>query len=289
MKTTHFHKTLLSIVMLLTMTSVVSRAEVSPARALAFNAHAEGPSLVFLHGVYHGSWSFDTFKDFFVSRGYAAYVVDLRGHYGDQRVQPGDDIGFEDYLEDINHLLDNIPHQKVLIGHSLGGLLAMSTSKRPDIDGIVLISTPLPEVVAEKRWSLLFDHPIHSFKMLITRNAAAFYHDREWSRQFFFSTTTPEEVFSPAFAMIGQQNEPFKLFNDLNEMTFNTLKITVPALIFHGEFDPTVTLEAARRVARVAPGDIHTISEVGHDLMLEEKASETTARLTLHWLRQRGE
>lgn len=91
--------------------------------------HVHGPSdgfpVLFLHGMGGGAWSWKPQRDVF-SESYRVFVWEARGHGNAARV---DDAGVEDYYADAREalaaVLDDARRPAVLVGHSLGGLLAM--------------------------------------------------------------------------------------------------------------------------------------------------------------------
>lgn len=90
--------------------------------------HVDGPSggfpVLFLHGMGGGAWSWKPQRDVF-SESYRVFVWEARGHGSAARV---DDAGVDDYYADAREalaaVLDDARRPAVLVGHSLGGLLA---------------------------------------------------------------------------------------------------------------------------------------------------------------------
>lgn len=261
---------------------------VSPFRVTTYEGEGADLSFVYVHGVYHGGWSFDRLHPLLRSRAVNQYVVDLRGHYGAHRVQADDDIGYADYFEDLIDALDEIPGEKLLIGHSLGGLLSMSALSREDVTGAVLLATPLPEVIRAKRWGLLFRYPLKSMKMIFGRDAASFYHNKAWAKRYFFSESTPSFIFERAFKNIALQNEPFKLFDDINSLRIDVKNVNKPVMVVAGGEDPTVDVRAANLLANQFQIDPEIIAGAGHDLMLEPQYAEQIAGLIKLWLTKQG-
>lgn len=265
--------------------SVVAAANTpAPARLVSVAGGERDLTVVYVHGVYHGSWSFAELHPLIAPYVGRQYLLDLQGHYGDNRVKPRDDIGYEDYLNDLDTALDSVKGKKVLVGHSLGGLLSMSSMRRDDVAGVVLLATPLPEVIRRKRWSLLLRYPIKSLAMVLKRDAKSFYHNKDWARRYFFSESTPGYVIDEAFEMIREQNEPFKLFDDINALTIDVGHVKKPVLVLAGAADPTVDREAAEKLAARLQVEPVVIAGAGHDLMLEPRYAEVVADYVSDWL-----
>lgn len=271
-----------TVIELMTASGGANR-EISAAKITGYNTQSEQVSLVLIHGVYHGAWSFQHMVPQLTALGYPVYTVDLRGHTGVDRIKPSDTIGYADYLEDVTRLLKEIPGDKCVIGHSLGGLLALSCAHLNEVKQLVLLATPLPEVLKKKRWSLLFKYPFRSLQMIFHRDAAYFYHDAMFAKHFFFTDTTPETLFGQCLQEIRRQNEPFRLFEDLNVLSFRDLNVTLPTLIIYGELDPIVDEFAASKICQIMPGELHCIQGAGHDFMVEPNyATAVAERIHCH-------
>jgi len=124
------------------------------------NASAR-PPLLFVHGAYVGAWCWEEhFLDWFAARGYAAHAVSLQGHGGSAGRERLDDFGLADYAQDVASIVARLPAPPILIGHSMGALVAqkvLETAK--DIPAIVL-ACPVPVYgLLPSSFSLAFSRP----------------------------------------------------------------------------------------------------------------------------------
>lgn len=259
---------------------------ITPAKITVLQQSNSNINLILIHGVYHGSWAFDKIWPAWQQLEHGICSIDLRGRGPNGGLKPSDSIGYKDYLEDTKQLLDNLPGEKILIGHSLGGLLSMSLSERDDVIALALLAPPLPQVIKAKRLSLLFKYPLKTLKMVFTRNAAWLYHDKRVARFFFFTNTSSEQIIDDAFERIRVQNEPFQLFDDLNQLSFEQLTPTLPALVVYGQHDPTVDRKAALMVNEIVNGALCQIPNAGHDFMIEDTTANYCANEIKHWLNE---
>lgn len=114
--------------------------------ALSCESYGEGPDLLLLHG-FTGSSAY--WRDLvpLLSNSYRVWVPDLRGH-GRSPVPEGP-YAIEQFADDLAALLDRIGLSSiVLLGHSLGGYVALSFAERyaDRLRGFGLVhSTPLPD------------------------------------------------------------------------------------------------------------------------------------------------
>lgn len=267
---------------------IAAAASVIPARVTPVPGGQGKLTFVYIHGVYHGAWVFSALHPLMKLHSGRQYLLDLRGHSGEHRVQADDEIGYTEYLEDLTAALDALPGRKLLVGHSLGGLLSMSVLPRSDVAAAVLLATPLPEVIRRERWRLLLRDPVKSLAMILRRDAAYLYHDKSWVKRYFFSATTPPEIVETAFTRIRFQNEPFQLFDDLNELVIDVSGGAKPVMVIAGGEDPTVDESAATMLANQFCVKPVMISGAGHDLMMEPAYAKQLRRIIASWLYEKA-
>ncbi len=99
--------------------------------------------LLFLHGELTGSWLWERYLGYFAGRGWEGHALNLRNHYWSQTADPAT-LSFDTYTEDVVAAIERLGPSTVLVGHGMGGLLALKAAERMAISGIVLISSELP-------------------------------------------------------------------------------------------------------------------------------------------------
>ena len=99
--------------------------------------------LLYIHGELAGSWVWERFLSYFAGRGWEGHALNLRNHHWSQTADPTE-LSFETYTEDVLAALDRLGPGTVLVGHGMGGLLALKAAERMPVGGIVLLSPELP-------------------------------------------------------------------------------------------------------------------------------------------------
>lgn len=99
--------------------------------------------LLFVHGELTGSWLWERFLGYFAGRGWEGHALNLQNHFW-SRVADPTELSFDTYTEDVVAALERLGPSTVIIGHAMGGLLALKAAERMPIAGIVLISSELP-------------------------------------------------------------------------------------------------------------------------------------------------
>jgi pimeloyl-ACP methyl ester carboxylesterase len=101
-------------------------------------------AIVMVHGAFCGGWAFERFGAPFAAAGFEVIAPDLRGH------APGDPAGavvgvsMSDYAADIATLCNRLETPPVLLGHSMGGLVAQLAARRARIEALVLLAPSPP-------------------------------------------------------------------------------------------------------------------------------------------------
>jgi pimeloyl-ACP methyl ester carboxylesterase len=101
------------------------------------------PTLLLIHGAYHGSWCYETYMAFFEAQHIPVGAIDLRGRVG----LPQDGLflrsGAREMAEDVIEACKAIGREVVVGGHSAGGLVAgVAASRYPTVGLILLAPSP---------------------------------------------------------------------------------------------------------------------------------------------------
>ncbi len=105
-------------------------------------------TIVMIHGMFGGGWYWDNYKGFFEKRKFQCHTPTLRFHDVDPEDKPCSDLGTTsllDYAQDLEDYIGELDERPILIGHSMGGLLAQILGARGLAMGLVLL-TPAPPV-----------------------------------------------------------------------------------------------------------------------------------------------
>jgi len=106
------------------------------------------PSVIFVPGAFCGGWAFERFKGPFEAKGLHCLTPDLRGHGPGERRDAAAGVSMGDYAADIAALIAAQAEPPVLVGHSLGGLVAQMAAARETVRALVLLAPSAPWGVA---------------------------------------------------------------------------------------------------------------------------------------------
>lgn len=104
-------------------------------------------TIVMIHGTWCGGWVWDNYKNFFEQKGFDCITPTLRLHDVNPNESPNPELGMTsilDYVEDINNLVSTLQKPPILMGHSMGGMLAQIVGSQIPTKAIVCIATAGP-------------------------------------------------------------------------------------------------------------------------------------------------
>ena len=100
--------------------------------------------IVMVHGAFVGGWSFEWFERPFRGAGYEVHTPDLRGHGAYEPRERVIGVSMRDYADDLVAYCQALETAPVLVGHSMGGLLAQMVARRVQARALVLLSPSAP-------------------------------------------------------------------------------------------------------------------------------------------------
>ncbi|WP_366825106.1 alpha/beta hydrolase [Phenylobacterium sp.] len=109
---------------------------------------SRSPSIIMVHGAFCGGWVFDAFRQPFEAAGHPVLAPDLRGHGAGDRPGEVGGLSMADYASDIAHLCRRVAEAEgaapVLLGHSMGGLVAQMAARRGPVSALALLAPSAP-------------------------------------------------------------------------------------------------------------------------------------------------
>jgi non-heme chloroperoxidase len=97
-----------------------------------------------IHGAFAGPWSWDGFAAKFRAAGYPVYAPCLRHHDGQKPPPSLGQTSLADYANDLKVFLEELDAPAILVGHSMGGLLAQMLAARCETRAAILLAPSAP-------------------------------------------------------------------------------------------------------------------------------------------------
>lgn len=97
-----------------------------------------------VHGAFCGAWAWDSFRAPFEAAGHVVAAPDLPGHAPDDPPRAVAGRSMSDFAQAVADVCDAQPSPPVLIGHSIGGLVAQLAAARTRLSGLILLAPSPP-------------------------------------------------------------------------------------------------------------------------------------------------
>lgn len=212
-------------------------------------------TILMIHGMCCGAWCWENYRRFFEADGYRCVVTTLPYHDVDPRNVPDHRLGTTsllDYAEALEREVEHLGEKPIVMGHSMGGLLAQILGARALAKAMVLLTPAAPSGILALRYSV-----IRSFWSGLTSWGF-------WRKPMRF--TFGEAVYSMLHLLpANEQKETFENFvyesgKAAFEMGFWLLdskgaskvdesKVTCPVLVIAGALDRITPASVVRQVA----------------------------------------
>ena len=243
-------------------------------------------SVIMVHGGFCGGWAFEAFRRPFEAAGHVCLTPDLRGHGDGGRGVAG--VSMSDFAADIAALIEAEPEPPVLVGHSMGGLVAMMAAAKAPVRALVLLapSPPwgVPGASLEEAASAMTLHALGPFWLQAIEpdfaSARLYSLDRlsAAARKAIFDRMSPESG-RALWETLNWWLDPFMTTSVAAD------RIKAPALVAVGARDMIHPPATVRQTAERLGADFRVFDDMSHWL-LAEPGWEDVAGACLDWIAQ---
>ncbi|MBI4293837.1 MAG: alpha/beta hydrolase [Betaproteobacteria bacterium] len=244
------------------------------------------PPLLFVHGAYAGAWCWsEHFMPYFAQAGFRSYALSVRGH-GESHGREGLALhSLADYVDDLEEAIAHIGCAPIVIGHSMGGIVAQKYLERASLPGTVLLASVPPQgmLTASFNLALLKPQLFSALNGLIYEGGVSL----EAMREALFAGPVSLDRLTRYYALM-QPESPRALW----DMTFFDLpqrwRMQVPPLLVLGaERDLMVPPHQVAQCALAYSVEAEIFPAMGHAMMLEAGWQRVAERI-VGWLRSLG-
>jgi non-heme chloroperoxidase len=250
---------------------------------------AQRSPVVMIHGAFCGGWAFENWRALFEEKGYRAYAPDLRFHDGEG--EPPQALGqtsMLDYAADLEALIAELEAPPILIGHSMGGLLAQMLAARRVVRALVLLAPSAP-------WGVLPATPFEYASAHALYLAGDFWNQRLWPTRWIAAANALDNVPEDEHQAILDRFVPesglatFEIMHwalDFRRATqIDPRDVACPILCLAGERDRVNSPGTVKSIAQRYRGRARYEVLDGHShWLIGEPGWEDVAKLALDWL-----
>jgi pimeloyl-ACP methyl ester carboxylesterase len=246
--------------------------------------HRASPPLLFVHGIHAGAWMFERWIPWFEARGYVARAIDLRGH-GAAPLPSGTRLGavrFRDYVDDAAEAAAGLG-RPVVVGHSMGGLVAQALAERDAVAAAVLVSSAPPRGITVITPQLL-RYQLRDLPAVLASRALF----PSWAamRDLALNRVAADER-RLLFDRLGAESGTVARQLSLTGVPIDRRRVRCPLLVLSGDEDQYVPLGRARQIAARYGAPLVVLRGRGHMMMQEPGWDEAAASIE-GWIAARG-
>jgi pimeloyl-ACP methyl ester carboxylesterase len=241
--------------------------------------------LLFIHGTGHGAWCWDeNFLPYFASGGFSSHAVSLRGHGQSEGAENLKWTSISDYVSDVFQAASGLPRMPVIIGHSLGGLVAAKFLEKHAAPAGILFAPSPSEGMFWSGLLLQLKNPWLFTKVAVRQDYAVMFSTPKLAKKFLFSADADDEKITEYAGRFGKESYRAAL-----EMIFNLpdpQKIRTPLLVVGAENDALIAPKKIEQTGRAFNAEYKIFPNMAHDMMLE-RDWQTVADFMIDWLQKK--
>ncbi len=241
---------------------------------------ARAPALVLLHGAACGAWAWaEGFGGRLAAAGYDVLAPDFI------RRRQGRPAGLADYAEDARAALSAIGRPAVLVGHSLGGLVAQRLLPDASVLGCALLAPAPPEGLAWVNWRLAMTDPPLWRAVARMHEPAIPPEERPLLRGALFSAGLPDAVAARHLHRMAGESRAALLEAQPPQPVVPAWSLGKPCFVLGARRDSLLPPDAMLRTAAWHLARWRLLDDIGHLMMLDANR-EALAEMLIAWLEE---
>ena len=209
-------------------------------------------TIMMIHGMWGGSWYWENYKTFFEKKGYTCVAPILRFHDMDPKAKPDPRLGktsLVDYAADLEKDIRSLGTTPILMGHSMGGLLAQMLGSRGLAKALVLLTPAPPQGVFA-----MYPSVVLSFASMMLKLCFLGKPGRQTFNEAVFSMLAllpPDEQRKAYDRFVYESGKAAtEIGFSLRASQFDEKKVTCPVLVISGKKDHITPAPVVHNIAK---------------------------------------
>jgi len=250
-------------------------------------------TIFMIHGMFVSPWVWENYKSYFEKEGYHCVTPTLRYHDMNPKDSPDSRLGatsFADYAHDLEQEIQELRVKPIVMGHSMGGLLAQALAGRGLAKAVVLLTPAAPAGV----WSIT-PSVMRGFLSCLTkwgfwkRPSRQTFNEAKYSVLNLLPPDEQRQCYSKFVHESGRAATEmgFWFVDSKGATRVDEAKVTCPVLVVAGAKDRITPASVVRKVAKKYQA-VSTYKEFENHAhwVLGEAGWQEVAEYVAGWLKQ---
>lgn len=208
-------------------------------------AETEGAPILFLHGYTSGAWQFAKhFMPALAEDSFDCWALNLRDHGGSGGRDQVRKARFVDYARDVSFVEEKTNKTPILIGHSLGSVLARDYAVKHEVPALALVSFgDIGLGMKDFMGWIMRRFPIKGMIGMMTGRPSAMFREFEPQYSIMYDGYPRDSVRENVSRLMAQPDSD-KVFMELGKLTFTAPKVASPIFLMAGDRDAIASRRA---------------------------------------------
>lgn len=217
-----------------------------------------------VHGMFGGSWQWERYQSLLARNGYESHAINLRGHHGSRPVADIGKVTLGEYIDDALEVARTLD-RPIVMGHSMGGVMAQKVAEAGIGRGLVLVASAPPRWIPVVSWLLLKRQLKYTRQLLLFEPLLP---DRDDADVLMFNRTpVPERETQYPLLVAESGRAGFELSFGVEAV--HEWRVTSPVLVLTGLDDHFVVPRVARALAQKYQATFKEYPGFAHHILTE--------------------
>lgn len=239
------------------------------------------PPVLLVHGMCGGAWMWENYQRRLAAAGYESHAVNLRGHHGSRPVPDIGAVSVRDYVDDAVEVARSLGNP-IVIGHSMGGLIAQKVAEAGTCRALVLVASAPPRWIPVVSRLLLMRQLKYMPQLLLHRPLLPSRADAD----VLMFNRTPLADRDAQYARLVPESGRAGFELSFGLIAVHEQRVTAPALVVTGLDDQFVVPRVSRAMARKYRATLKEFPSHGHHI-ITEPGWEKPCDEIIQWMNER--
>lgn len=245
-------------------------------------------NIVMIHGMWGGGWYWEKYKNYFTEKGYQCHTPYLRYHDVDPNAEPDPRLGTTsllDYAQDLEDYINKkeFDERPILMGHSMGGLLAQVLGARGIASALVLLTPASPSGIFALKFSVIKTFQPLLFKWGFWEKPHALpFENAVYGIMHLMSTSDQKNHYDQCVHESGKAATEIAFWHQAARV--DESEVNCPVLVVAGKEDRITPASVVKKVAKKYGANYKCFDRHAH-MVVCEPGWEDVAEFTWAWLK----